>query len=110
MSNLIDQHCIPLEGGAPLTAEKIAERLPEVPGWALVGEYLQKTFGFSNYYETLAFVNAMAWICHREDHHPELVVTYNRCVVRFNTHSVNGISVNDLICAAKVNALLPSRA
>jgi 4a-hydroxytetrahydrobiopterin dehydratase len=109
MSNLIDQHCIPLEGGTPLTAEKIAERLSEVPGWSLAGEFLEKTFGFSNYYETLAFVNAMAWICHREDHHPELVVTYNRCVVRFNTHSVNGISVNDLICAAKVNALLPNR-
>ena len=110
MSTLIDQHCLPLEGGSPLTSNEIAERLPEVPGWALAGEFLEKTFAFSNYYETLAFVNAMAWICHQEDHHPELVVTYNRCVVRFNTHSVNGISVNDLICAAKVNALLPKRA
>ena len=106
MSNLAQQHCTPLEGGQALSAEELTQRLPEVPGWQVVGEFVEKTFTFGNYYETLAFVNSLAWICHREDHHPELVVTYNRCVVRFNTHSVNGISVNDLICVAKVNALL----
>ena len=106
MSNLAHQHCTPLEGGQPLSVDDLAKRLPEVPGWALAGEFIEKTFSFGNYYETLAFVNSLAWIFHQEDHHPELVVTYNRCVVRFNTHSVNGISLNDLICAAKVNALL----
>ena len=55
---------------------------------------------------TMAFVNAVAWIAHREDHHPDLLVSYNRCTVRFNTHSVGGLSINDFICAAKVDGLL----
>jgi 4a-hydroxytetrahydrobiopterin dehydratase len=67
---------------------------------------IEKTFAFKNYYETIAFVNALAWICHTQDHHPELAVSYNRCVVRFNTHSVGGISINDFICAAKTDALV----
>ena len=67
---------------------------------------IEKTFTFKNYHETMAFVNALAWIAHTEDHHPDLVVTYNRCIVRFTTHSVGGISINDFICAAKADALL----
>jgi 4a-hydroxytetrahydrobiopterin dehydratase len=54
----------------------------------------------------MAFVNALAYIAHQEDHHPDLWVSYNRCEVAFNTHSAGGISVNDLICAAKLNRLL----
>jgi len=51
-------------------------------------------------------VNALAWICNTEDHHPELVVSYSRCVVRFSTASMSGVSVNDFICAAKADALI----
>ncbi len=54
----------------------------------------------------MAFVNALAWIAHTEDHHPDLQVGYYRCTVRFSTHSVGGISVNDFICAAKADALV----
>jgi len=83
--------------------------LPLVPGWALTQAKLVKTFAFSDYHETLAFVNAIAYVIHAEDHHPELLVTYNRCTVRFDTHSVNqgkgGLSLNDFICAAKVDAV-----
>ena len=68
-----------------------------------------RQFAFGDYYETLAFINAIAYVIHAEDHHPELTVTYNRCAVRFDTHSVNegkgGLSINDFICAAKVNAI-----
>jgi 4a-hydroxytetrahydrobiopterin dehydratase len=110
MSSLAQQRCTPLEGGQPLSTAELTARLPEVPGWALSGEFIEKTFSFGNYHETMAFMNALAWICHQEDHHPEVLLTYNRCVVRFNTHSVNGISVNDLICAAKANALLNAAA
>jgi 4a-hydroxytetrahydrobiopterin dehydratase len=67
---------------------------------------LAKSFGFGNYHETLAFVNAVAWIAHREDHHPDLAVSYNRCRVAWHTHSVGGLSENDFICAARVEALL----
>jgi 4a-hydroxytetrahydrobiopterin dehydratase len=88
---------------------EIRDHLAAVDGWALRDGKVTKTFSFKNYYETLAFVNAIAYIIHAEDHHPELVVSYNRCVVKFDTHSVNGgrggISENDFICAAKVDAM-----
>jgi 4a-hydroxytetrahydrobiopterin dehydratase len=84
----------------------IRRHLQEVSGWHHVGTAIEKTFTFINFYETMAFLNAMAWICHTEDHHPEVLLTYNRCVVRFSTHTVNGVSINDFICAAKVNALV----
>ena len=78
----------------------------EADGWKLIDGALEKTFAFGNYHETMAFVNAAAWIAHREDHHPDIAFGYNRCTVRFNTHDVNGISVSDFHCAAAVNALL----
>ena len=84
----------------------IGAQLPQVPGWAVTGGFLEKRYEFDDYHHTMAFVNAVAWIAHAEDHHPELAVSYNRCTVRFNTHSVGGISINDFICAAKVDALL----
>ncbi len=106
MTTLLAMSCKPRSGAALSRAE--AERLlREIPGWALsdaAGE-IMRTWKFGNYYETLAFVNALAWIAHREDHHPDLEVGYNRCMVRFSTHSVRGLSENDFICAAKVSAL-----
>lgn len=73
--------------------------------WRHVDDALVREFRFRNYYETIAFVNALAFLVHAEDHHPDLAVSFNRCEVRFNTHSVGGISENDFICAAKVDAL-----
>lgn len=64
------------------------------------------TFTFANFHETMAFVNAVAWIAHADDHHPELEVGYKRCRVRYSTHSIGGLSDNDVICALKINALL----
>ena len=69
------------------------------------GGALRKTFRFKDYYRTLAFVNALAYVAHREDHHPDLGVHYDRCVVTFSTHDVGGLSHNDLICAAKAERL-----
>ncbi|MNL54246.1 putative pterin-4-alpha-carbinolamine dehydratase [compost metagenome] len=77
--------------------------------WQLKDGKIEKTYKFKNYYETMAFVNALAYIVHGEDHHPELVVSYNTCIVKLDTHSVNegrgGISENDFICAAKIDGL-----
>ena len=91
----------------------VQQHLALVPGWALEQGKLSKSFGFQDYHETLSFVNAIAYVIHAEDHHPELVVTYNRCIVRFDTHSVNqgqgGLSINDFICAAKVDAIFIKR-
>lgn len=93
-----------------LSAEEIQQYLAVLDGWTLMGSHIGKSFEFKNYYQTLAFVNAIAFIIHSEDHHPEMEVGYNRCLVKFNTHSVNeglgGISENDIICAAKIDALV----
>jgi 4a-hydroxytetrahydrobiopterin dehydratase len=102
------QRCSPLEGHSALSLAQVEAHLAQVPGWALVDGAIQKRFEFNDYHRTLAFVNALAWVAHTEDHHPDLQVSYGRCTVRFNTHSVGGISVNDFICAAKVNALQAS--
>ena len=75
-------------------------------GWRLIDDALEKTFSFKNYYETIAFVNALAFIANAQDHHPDLAVSYSRCTVRFNTHDVKGISVSDFFCASRVDALL----
>lgn len=75
-------------------------------GWRLIDDAIEKTFDFKNYYETIAFVNAIAFIANAENHHPEMTVLYSKCTVRFNTHDVKGISVSDFFCASKVDALL----
>lgn len=71
------------------------------------GTRIQRSFKFKNYYETITFVNIVAMIAHQQDHHPDLKVSYNHCVVEFSTHSVGGLSEFDFICAAKVNTRLP---
>lgn len=92
--------------GAPrLDAEELGEHLNTLAGWALVENRIEKTYSFANYYETMAFVNAIAFIAHREDHHPDLAVGYNRCGVAWSTHDAGGVTVNDCICAAKIERL-----
>ncbi|QKV54094.1 4a-hydroxytetrahydrobiopterin dehydratase [Comamonas antarctica] len=93
-----------------LSAPQLVSQLAQVEGWQLSGDgadlAIQKTFSFVNYYETMAFVNAVALIAHQQDHHPDLKVQYNRCNVRFNTHDVGGVSATDFDCARRVDALL----
>ena len=106
MPVLAERHCKPLPAGmTPLEGARLDSLLKEVPGWARVGQAIAKSWSFKNHYETMAFVNAVAWIAHREDHHPDMSVGYNRCRVEFSTHSIGGISQNDFICAAKIEAL-----
>lgn len=106
MNELAQRHCQPLEGQLPMTGAEIDAHLRTAPGWALRDGAIEKIYTFDDYHRTMAFVNALAWIAHAEDHHPDLGVSYSRCTVRFNTHSVGGISINDFICAAKVDALV----
>jgi 4a-hydroxytetrahydrobiopterin dehydratase len=89
-----------------MAADEITRRLVAATGWALVDGAIEKRFEFPDFHRTMAFVNALAWIAHVEDHHPDLRLSYGHCVVRFNTHAVGGLSINDFICAAKVDALL----
>jgi len=93
-------------GDAPLTHAAADLLLPLIAGWQRTGDEIHKTYSFANYHDTIAFVNALAFVAHREDHHPELEVSYNRVRVRFSTHDVKGLSENDFICAAKVETLI----
>jgi 4a-hydroxytetrahydrobiopterin dehydratase len=93
-----------------LRPTEVVTRLAGASGWQLAGDgprvSIEKSFRFANYHETMAFVNAVAFVAHRQDHHPELLVTYAGCTVRFNTHDVQGLSETDFECAAQVDALL----
>ena len=93
-------------GQAAMTAAEVTAHLPEVPQWAVVDGALERTFGFTDFQHTMAFVNAVAWIAQQENHGPDLFVNWTSCRVRFNTHDVQGLSLNDFICAAKVDALI----
>lgn len=108
MNDLTAKRCVPCEGGvAPLEGDDARAMLDKLEGWELneTGKEISRTFTFKNYYETMAFVNALAWVAHREDHHPDLLVGYNRVQVRYSTHAIGGLSENDFICAAKIDAL-----
>ena len=106
MTALRDRRCAPSQGIAKLDGAQVAELLTQLDGWTLAGSAIEKTFRFADYHRTMAFVNALAWISHAEDHHPDLAVSYGRCTVRYNTHTVAGLSINDFICAAKADALV----
>ncbi len=108
MSDLTEKRCVPCEGGIPALDEAEASALmSQVKDWALADDArsIERVFTFKDFHRTMAFVNAVAWVAHREDHHPDMEVGYNRCRVVYSTHAVNGLTENDFICAAKINAL-----
>jgi len=108
LTELASRRCTPLRGEQHrLPEDQVRGFLAALPGWELVedGQAIRKAFSFDDYYRTMAFVNALAFVAHREDHHPDLGVHYNRCVVRYSTHDVGGLSKNDFICAAKTELL-----
>jgi 4a-hydroxytetrahydrobiopterin dehydratase len=109
MTELRKKKCTPCEGGIPpMTLEEAEEMQKQVPAWEVIddGQALRRLFNFKDHYEVMAFVNAIAWISHRENHHPSLEVGYSRCEVVYSTHAVEGLTENDFICAAKIDALL----
>ena len=106
MSELAEKRCKPCEGGTlPYTEAQTKEMLKKLKAWTVDKGMLVKVYPFKNYYETMAFVNALAWISHREDHHPDVEVGYNKARVAYVTHAIGGLSENDFICAAKADAL-----
>jgi len=106
---LTEQRCKACEGGTPALERDEAESLLAQldADWSIddTGRQIRREFRFKNFYHTIAFVNAVAWIANTEDHHPDLEVGYNRCLVRFSTHAIGGLSRNDFICAAKIDRL-----
>ncbi len=105
-SNLATKKCIPCEGGvAPLKQNEVSQLLGQLDGWEHADSRIAKTYSFTNHYQVMAFVNAAAWISHREDHHPDISVGYNKCRVEYMTHAIGGLTENDFICAAKLDKL-----
>jgi len=106
-NELLMMACRPLAPGTPpLSGHDLEHKLSHAEGWEIEDGSLTKVFQFEDHYQTMAFANAVAWISHREDHHPEMTVGYNSCALRYNTHSIGGISENDFICSAKVDHLV----
>ncbi|UXI67131.1 4a-hydroxytetrahydrobiopterin dehydratase [Tahibacter amnicola] len=108
-AELIAAHCQPRKGAEHALDRARCETLcSQVDGWALAddGKSLHKAFRFEDFHRTMGFVNAVAYMANREDHHPDMEVGYNYCRMRWSTHDVGGISLNDFVCAAKVDALL----
>lgn len=106
--SLAEKHCQACEGGvAPLTKAQADKYLTKLPGWTLSEDVksIRCQFAFKNYYHTMAFVNAIAFMAHFENHHPDLEVSYNKCTVIYTTHAIGGLSENDVICAAKIDKL-----
>ena len=107
LCDLANKQCKPCEGSVqPLSQDEINNLIKQLDGWMQRDQMIGKIFEFKNYYQTMAFVNAVAWLSHREDHHPDLSVSYNKCHVEYSTHAIKGLSENDFICAAKVDTLL----
>lgn len=108
MSDLATKHCKPCEGGVePLGLEAARKLIADLDHWSLdpSGKEIEKLFNFRNYHETMAFVNAVAFVAHRANHHPDLSVRYDRCAVRYSTHDAGGVTANDCICAALVERM-----
>jgi 4a-hydroxytetrahydrobiopterin dehydratase len=113
MSSLTEKTCKPCEGGVrPLDTDEARTMLAQLKGWELDAESksIQQDFRFKNYYQTMAFVNAVAWIAHQDDHHPDMEIGYGHCLIHYSTHAIGGLSENDFICAAKIDALLATDA
>ncbi|WP_417226638.1 4a-hydroxytetrahydrobiopterin dehydratase [Amphritea sp.] len=107
-SGLKTRHCLPYQGLAELSPEEAQQRLGQLAsGWSIGdgAKVIHKLFQFNDFHHTMAFVNALAWIAQRENHHPDLEVSYARCRVRYTTHVLGGLSENDFICAAMIDAL-----
>lgn len=109
MTELRNRHCRIIERGeTPLAAAALEPLLQALHAdWTLnaAGDAIQRVFRFKDFYQTMAFVNGLALIAHEEDHHPEMRVTYNTCSVNLTTHAAAGLTENDFICAAKIDAL-----
>lgn len=110
MSGLEEKRCLPCEGiGKALDNNAVQTLLKQLAaGWQVSSDnkVIHKDFHFRNYYQTMSFVNAIAWMANTENHHPDLEVGYNHCLVRYTTHAFGGLSENDFICAKKVDGII----
>ena len=106
ISNLAAKRCKPCEEDMqPLSSAEVTKLMGQLDEWEFFDRLIGKGFNFKDYYELMAFVNTVAWVSHRENHHPDITLGYNKCRVDYTTHAIGGLSENDFICAAKIDAL-----
>lgn len=108
MSNLADKECIPCEGDWPaLTPEQAADFMEHVPGWGLDVESrsISRMYTFKDFKEALAFTNKVGELAEEEGHHPDIFLSWGKVGIGLTTHSINGLSENDFILAAKIDLL-----
>jgi 4a-hydroxytetrahydrobiopterin dehydratase len=108
MTALSTKHCVPCEGGVPkLNQQEVLEQLAQLNDWQTNDNFtiITKQFKFLNFDRTMGFINALAWIAHQENHHPDITFGYNYCNISYYTHAISGLSENDFICAAKIDQL-----
>lgn len=110
MSELSEKTCKPCEGGvAPLSRAEAEQMLEQIAdNWSLSedGKAIDAEFRFKEFYRTMSFINAVAWVANQQDHHPDIAFGYNYAKLRFTTHAIGGLSENDFICAARIDALM----
>ncbi len=100
-------HCRPASARDRLDGDELAQQCTATPQWQVAGGMLERTFECGDFHRTMALANAVAAVADAEDHHPQMVIEYGRCTVRYSTHSAGGITRNDFICAARIDALPP---
>ena len=104
MPQLQERHCRNASEQA-LTPAQLSEQLKALPQWRSEGAAIVRDWKFADHYKAAAFVNAVVWISHGQDHHPDIHLGYNSVQVSYSTHSSGGVTEKDLICAARVSAL-----
>jgi 4a-hydroxytetrahydrobiopterin dehydratase len=110
--DLTQKSCVPCEGGvSPIERTEAEALLRNLDGWQLDddGKMIRRRYEFRGFFRTMSFINAMAWVVNQEGHHPDFSAGYNYCEVGFTTHAIDGLSENDFICAAKIDALLDNK-
>ena len=106
MEELRSKRCLPCEGGVPrLDADAVARLAAQVPSWTVADDRLRRRFAFGSFADAMRFVNAMAAIAEAENHHPDFTVHYRQVDVEIWTHAVGGLTENDFVLAAKIDAL-----
>ena len=104
--DMTQKKCKPCEGSMPpLAEEKANELLNQIPGWEIKDGHVFRQFKFKNFRESISFVNKVAEIAEQEGHHPDIIINYNKVAIELWTHAVNGLSENDFILSAKINAI-----
>ncbi len=104
---LVEDHCHDLAPGeGAVDSEHLSTYLHDLPGWSLTANSITKTWKFADFAQTMAFINLIAFVAHRENHHPDVRFGYNTATVTYSTHSTGGVSINDFICAAKIEAMI----